>query len=572
MDRRLPALLAFLVVLVGQLPHVWWGEDSPIRLWDAADIHLAYHSMWWRDGTPATDDFALMLGGLPPATTSAETDGTLWVNRLVGHAYWGYVANDTLVRLVGCLGMLLLLGRLLPAAPRVNAAVAAAFGLLPWFTTHGLSIPGQPLVLWAGLVLAEEGSGRGERAGALLALAAYGLDSYLPMVGIFVLPAWGLAWAARAATGRPHRGLLVGGLVLGAAFGLANRALIVDQLAGSPTAWHREEFAFSQGHSAGHLLAIVGRVLRDSHEHAPAAPYPFVWFGLAAGLVLALRGNREGDPPRAGPMVILAVAGILAIGAVYFLVFDRWVLDLRGNVALLRKVSLHRVFWFLPTAFYLGLAGAAALGARRGDLGRALTGCLLVIQVAWILPTRQWWPGPAHPSYRAYRSEELFRAAVRDLGGDPARLRVACLGFYPVQANLAGIPTVDGYWNLYPLARKTAWRPVVAGELARSDVLRNLFETWGSRCYLFSAELGLQYLVRKGTRGPLEELRIDVPALARLGTTHVLAALPIGNARALGLVPEGTWTHPDALIDLFAYAVPRGRDATLGIDAGAGPE
>jgi hypothetical protein len=161
-------------------------------------------------------------------------------------------------------------------------------------------------------------------------------------------------------------------------------------------------------------------------------------------------------------------------------------------------------------------------------------------------------------SFHEFYSPELFGEVKEYLAKSAANYRVVSLGMYPAIALYNGLPTADGYWVNYPLDYKHRFRRIIAGELAANENLRNYFDRWGSRCYLFSHELGRNCLAtKKAPRREVEQLRVDCQAMADLGITHIVSAVRIANHRALGLRLEKQFDRDDSPWQIFLYAVPR---------------
>jgi hypothetical protein len=128
---------------------------------------------------------------------------------------------------------------------------------------------------------------------------------------------------------------------------------------------------------------------------------------------------------------------------------------------------------------------------------------------------------------------------------------------YPAIALYNGLPTADGYWVNYPLEYKHRFRRIMAAELASDESLRNYFDRWGSRCYLFSHELAKKYLYTKSApRREVKQLQVDCQVMADLGITHIVSAVRIVNYQALGLRFEKRFERDDSPWQIFLYAVP----------------
>ncbi len=224
-------------------------------------------------------------------------------------------------------------------------------------------------------------------------------------------------------------------------------------------------------------------------------------------------------------------------------------------------VPVQRLSWLQPAAWTLVFAAALAVICEAFRGGRLVAWGLVAMQLFVVISAGQHEHQEPRLTFAEFFSPGLF-GDIRDfIGRSQASYRVACLGLYPAIALYNGFYTADGYWVNYPLEYKHRFRRVIAQELAKDSKLAVYFDEWGSRCYLFSAELGQRYLNTKDSRRRrIEHLDIDTAALAELGTQYILSAVEIGNASELGLKLEKTFVREDSPWQIFLYALPRDGD------------
>ena len=151
-------LLALATVLawIGYIYHD--GEQSYVRIYDCLDgDSIPLYSVFVKsDAYFAGSDavFQPLLGGVPRNCLPAETSLRLLPYWFLS-AFHAFVFWKVVVKVVALVGMTLLLRRhVIPnALPIVICGVALCFSLLPFYPTAGLSIAGQPLLLYAVLNL-----------------------------------------------------------------------------------------------------------------------------------------------------------------------------------------------------------------------------------------------------------------------------------------------------------------------------------------------------------------------------------------------------------------------------------
>ena len=79
---------------------------------------------------------------------------------------------------------------------------------------------------------------------------------------------------------------------------------------------------------------------------------------------------------------------------------------------------------------------------------------------------------------------------VKNMSGENDIFRVATAYptslSHPAFALVSGLETVDGYYSLYPARYHLFWRKVIEGVRSRSEEVKNYFDSWGQRVYLFA--------------------------------------------------------------------------------------
>jgi hypothetical protein len=168
---------------------------------------------------------------------------------------------------------------------------------------------------------------------------------------------------------------------------------------------------------------------------------------------------------------------------------------------------------------------------------------------------------PGFCTYAQYTTPELWQQVLRQIPEPLGAVRVGSVGLSPGIALLYGLNTVDGYWNVIPLEYKRRFRNVIAGELARDSSLCRYYDDWGSRMYLFSADL-FKPEVRRGMYtpgyGPEHlSMALNTEALRNLSPpqliTYLVSAQSIDNADSLRLQLVSVLHHSDYVQRFHLY-------------------
>lgn len=160
-------------------------------------------------------------------------------------------------------------------------------------------------------------------------------------------------------------------------------------------------------------------------------------------------------------------------------------------------------------------------------------------------------------TWEQFYAEDVFGEIKADLDTRENGLdyKVASIGLHPAVALYNGFQTVDGYSVNYPLAYKHQFSEVIAEELKASPELFQYYWDWGSRCYVFSHELGRQYLFPKDSARAIGDLRINIEAFKEMDGKYIFSAVPILNAEDIGLSEYGSYSTPNSYYKIYVYEV-----------------
>lgn len=471
-----------------------------------------------------------------------------------------YLLNQLLVRLAGLVGMYLLLRKYAlpqPGNQGVAAVLALAWAVLPVFSMFGVTVLGQPWVVLSFLRLRQ---GRAPWY-YWLPLLIFPLWSNLVLGGAFVLAevGVGLAWDAWRTRRVPWAALMA--LALMAGLYLVVEYPLVSALLKRQFVPHRLEFDFSRlspsGVKAGLTSSLLYFFVGQYHASLFLRLAPLLAVGLAVAVVPAQQRWRL-------VRQVGWVLALLAVLAMFCGFYPQLVAGLHQWLPPLRAFNLSRFHFLTPLLWF----GVLVLGLRYLPSGRA-RGALVGLQLLIGLGMNGEWtanlrrvagaPRPDEPTYAAYVAPDLFaqvrQAIAARTGQQPSQYRVACLGLPPAIAGLNGFYTLDAYLNNYLLAYKHQFRPLIAGELAKDEALRNYYDAWGSRCYLFSAELGKNFRVAALPERVVEHWAFDAQAFRRLGGRYVLSAARLARPAESGLLPLGAYSTPGAYWRIWLYQV-----------------
>lgn len=462
-------------------------------------------------------------------------------------------------------------------SPWLRRMVAACFAVLPCQPENALPFASLPLIFCLfRVVYLNTGPARTTDSPSpspvsLLALfagiACYPLLSDFSRYGLYILFVLGLFFLYDAVRQkRPHLPFAAGIALLALGYVLTEYRLFYVFLWLRPETI-REEFRHgSYSYFNFHYtLTETLELLLDGQYHFASTAHKYIL--LPVVLVSMLLGGRGRSSGRSRAKLFFAAFAAIIAARWLYLYFVVELLD--AHIRILRIIQLDRVYIFLPiilySLFYMALNGLA------GRVGKTAVALCVAAQAACIIMTpaiyndalrniRRGTYAAEEYGYREYFSRPLFENIKKRIhyAGEWS----VAVGFPPSVLSFNGIHTLDGYHSYYPLAYKHAFRAVIAPELAADPDLREYFDYWGCRAYVFSDDAGA-----RGKRSAPDSvtLRMDPEAFARLGGRYIFSRTRIANSGELGLAPAGKFSDPSSPYVIHLY------EARSAPAAGQGP-
>ena len=572
-------LVAGGLLLLYVLPYVWLGEGAYLTIHDNLDSDFLYLHLLKITNTAFDFDLTtvipnamssgpgarLSFSGIPRSAFRTGLNLEVLSFYLLP-PYVAQVINFAAVHGIGFLGMYLLLKKhVLPEREWVleRVTVALLFALVPCYTVHGASVSGQPLLLFAFLNLLNVRVGRGHRNSTdWLIIILFPFYSFFVWAGLFICVALGVIGLVRMVQERRVNTRYIGGLALLSGLYVATEWELIYGFVNQTYVSQRVEFDYSQLRSM--------RLIDSLRRSVDLFVWPMVNTGafLTLGIVAvagvgAWRAYRRNDRQTVWWLTGLPMlAGVICLihGLYHYIIV--WLGDSSPGLKL-RVFQFDRFYFLLPALWFILFAMALRQFRADGWLNRLfLAGQLAIMIVAnteWRInlgKTAGIVTEAQYPSYRAFFAEKQF-AQIRNFIGRPqADYRVICLGMHPSVAQYNGFYTLDSYQNNYPLPYKHAFRKIIAAELAKgTPKMRAYYDAYACRAYLYTAELGMNYLFGETSNRSANNLQISTDALSDLGGEYVLSAVPITNAVANRLRLVSVFNDSESYWKIWLYRV-----------------
>lgn len=561
-------------VLAAAVPYLILGENMVVFYGDQLDGEVLAYILHARYLFTGADSFPELMNGIsatglfPPAPFFV-----LFYKVLPPIA--AFAAVHICCMAAAYIGMYLCLGKM-TGLPAVAFFCGVLFAYLPLFPVYGLCQYGQPLLFYALYRLY-----RGERKALNLGIVfLYGAASSLVLVGYAIL-GFGLLfllWLAWKHAFWKHKWYFFGWTALLGTYLVTDYRLLLQIFGiGEQRASHKE-LIVRKGQD---VLASFWTVFFKGTLHTPTHQQIIV-VSVTAVFILGLPFYRHLSGRARAAFWYMAGGYLFNFScALFYAAYQsdaaaQWRNRMGGVI---KEFQADRLYWLSASVWYiiLGLGlyilwewAVWCRRARRRSCLAGLAACLSIVSCACAavvfyysdfnkgLHRMRLGEGYSKVTWKDFYAPDIFAQIDGFIGRDKSSYRTLSFGIYPAAALYNGFYCLDGYSNNYDLAYHQQFRDIIRGELEKDERLRDYYDTWGCRCYVLSAELGIdRYLVAKGSSDLESGLTIDVGAASEMGAEYLFSAVRIPNAGDLGLVllREEPFETPDSYYAVYLYAL-----------------
>lgn len=545
-------ITSLLFIFFFTAPLFLYGENAHIRVHDNLDSNIAWYRVLADSGellSPIDATIPQIMNGLPRQAFASEWSLIVWLHALFP-SMLAYAISQLIVRVFAFIGMYVLLKDFFVKDERdgwIRVGVSLTFALTPFWPSGMLSTLGQPLALWAFLRI------RAQQAGLREWLVLLLLPFYASFVlgFFFFLSAMALFWLWDLITKRKMNGPFLFGLILMIVLFLLIEYRLVYDTFFNDVKSHRVEFISSRhGFFRSLKLSLKNFVL--GHNHVMTV-HTLVILPIQLFVLGRILYKREGKKER--PFIFLMILNYL-LSLWYALWFNNLWIPLKREFDFLNTFNFARFHFLRPLVIYLTFALALLYLAK--NYRRRVIPWAIGLQFLVLIPFNE----EIHyrfihssPSFKEFYAVEQFEEIASMIGEPKENYRVASIGLHPAISQYNGFYTLDMYVNAYPLPYKYKFRKIIEKELDKNRSLKTYFDEWGSRCYIFVAELGKKYDFRKNSQKTIKNLELDTKAFFDLGGRYIFSSVPVENAEENNLILEGVFNHPDSAWTVYLYKV-----------------
>lgn len=543
----IPVGILFLYIL----PLIWFGQDSHILIHDNLDSNIIYFKILAESGQifGALDaEIPNAMNGLPRNVYGSEFNVILWLYYFF-EPYTAYVVNQILMRLIAFWGMYLLLRSHFlkdQSSEWIAIGVALTFSLLPFWPSGGLSVAGQPLAFFAFLNFRE--SRHSIKDWLIITLVPF--YSSLVLSFAFFIAALSLLWFYDWVIGKKFNTIfLLAIATMSVMFLIVEYRLVYSMFIDNSYVSHRSDWV-PTGRSLLGSLKSAWEIFINGQYHAHSLHRFIVILSALMAVTVALVKTLKFRVFTVLLLIIVATSGIYG--------FWGWsmFLPIRENLGLLSAFNFSRFHFLQPLLWYLIFALCLKiLYDHIPKYGRNIVVGLLVLQSFYLFYHHDQIQQRNNPSFSEFFSTQLFQEIDEFIGQEKSAYRVVSIGMHPSVSQYNGFYTLDSYKANYPLEYKQQFRRIIEQELVKNPGNRDYFDNWGSRCYIFTAELGRNAMVQKDNNYVIENLELNTSVLYEMGGRYIFSAVEIINSADNNLVLLNVFESDDSCWRVYLYEV-----------------
>jgi hypothetical protein len=566
-------LSGLIIVIIYILPYIILNNKSPIQIHDNLDSNYVNYKLIAETNTVFTPSFEIIepfMGGTYRLSFPSELN-VIMLLFVLFPPLTAYIINMIIIHITAYLNMYKLLNNYVVKenGNHITVGVALCFGVLPFYPWLGLSIAGSPLILNSFLNIRSSKTSKSD----FIFIILFPFYSNFPLAVLFFYFLLALIFIYDLIHNRVFNLKFNAMLSISLILSLITQYRNLFFLFGNHDyTSHRIDFRRS-GYTGREFLDISDTVFREGYYHFASGPnYIIIWIIIILLLIFLspYNYNQYKDETKILVCLFLAMIFISSIGPFIKTIY---VINYTSEIRLAtifnwdRFYSLQPLFVYLSFAYSLIIFNKIPFKIKKYDLKitkskkRIITHILIFLQLVFLISGsvpmyNHYWGSLRNENsitYNEFFDPELFGQIDNHINRSKNSYRVASLGLYPSITQYNGFYTVDGYIPNYSLDYKIQFRKIIEKELDKNQRLKDYYDNWGSRVYLFSAELGKNYLYTKETNKTIYNLEINTKKLYELGGEYIISAVRINNYLELNLDLIGIFETVTSIWQIFLY-------------------
>ena len=594
-NQNIAFLFGLVIVTIYLLP--LFQTPLYISIFDNLDSTIVYLKILANSGqifAASNDIVPNMMNGLPRASYGSEFNIILWLYYFFEPKI-AYSINQILIHYVAFVSMYIFLKRYIIVKSGIEfqwilLSGSLYFGLLPFFSPEGLSIPLLPLVTFSLLNIKNYKSSIFD----WLFLILLPLYTDFIFIYVFYIIMAGIYMFYDAFQNKKFNKLFFLALILmGITFLLREYRLVFEMFIDSEFISHRIDFNlflkydFLESLRRGHSFFLNGHT-----QHLIDLQMPYMIPVIIVAMLLSLSNKKftNYESMIIWMLILISFAtdiwsfflsGLYSLPSLFvFSILILWLTKFTKTVALLfllqlclalftvimfcqcareiieylpilKVFNITRLTFIQPLVWAVLLVSSLNIYASRMYYTFWFILLFIFVQTVHEFNTKEFFTTatPEYASFENYYAPNLFKNVKMSMAS--GKNRVVSFGLEPAVSLYNGFYTVDGYSTNYPLEYKVKFRKVVEKHLNNISE-KNNFDEWGSKVYILGVISTPKYY-QKGL--VVQVLPFYVQPLCALDTDYLISAYEINSTKNSDLILQSNFIGEKNSWDIYLYKI-----------------
>jgi hypothetical protein len=226
-----------------------------------------------------------------------------------------------------------------------------------------------------------------------------------------------------------------------------------------------------------------------------------------------------------------------------------------ATVKAIIPMQFDRFYFLYPMLWALAFAIVLSILRFQSSKMHLLVSAIILLQIMVLFRHHELFINRNSPSVEEFFAEKQFKE-IQDYIGQPLNsYRIGSIGIHPSVSLFNGFYTVDGYWANYPLTYKHAFRKIIANELEKSKKIKDYFDDWGSRAYLFNSQIRINWVEVPDNSLKLNNPEYDWEAFYDLGGRYLFSAFEMDKKSSPQLIFRKQFNHKASAWTIYLYEI-----------------
>jgi hypothetical protein len=555
-NDRVVLWFCFFTIFCYCIPYNILGENASLNINDNLDSLFVWYKIILDTDqifSPNNEPVKLFMNGIPRSAFPSEMHFTFLWNLLLG-PLGAYIFERWLLVTVAFFGMFVLLRKYIIQGKQyffIQAGVALTFSLLPHWPFGGLSVPGLPFLLFAFLNLRS-----GDKSFRnWLIISIYPFYSSLILTGFFFMIVLLLIIGSDLQRKKKiESSYIYAFLLLGSLYILTHYRIFLTFFVERDFVSHRVEFIQPSYGLVGSAKYLFDRIYIGNQ---------FILFAVTLAWILMWNYKQISSKFRLVSLFLLISAVLTSF------IYSKYLGSITDFLFQIIPFNLERVTWLYPLLWSILFSISLVYIFKKLVIGKYLVVFLLFGQLIYdfshhelVISAFSFKAGEKEgelvltvdPSVKGFYAEKQFRQIAEYIGRDRSTYRVLSLGIHPSISQYNGFYTLDGYCPNYDRRYKWKFREIIKDEIEKNPEVKNYFDTWGSRAYLFTAQ-NIGYVNVSGNTIELKNLAFNTEAMKALGGRYIISAVKIDTQTDPEYKFLKKFQHKDSAWDIYLYEI-----------------